>query len=282
MNKAFYSDTPCVQYGETDMSELMRNPCRFGCDVQIVCTDGTAEISTGIQSYTMRTGTELFLLGGSLVQVCGMSRDFRARMLLYPKDVVFKALLPLDASFLNYIHEYPFFDHLRPGALDDEWSDIMQWMDMARMLFGRALPSFRKQIEQNFLQSMLMYLYNRIPHREIVGSREISRKQVLCHQFVRLIRENSAHEHQVPFYADRLCISSRYLGDIVAENFGGLTPKQLIDKQLISEIKVQLDNPLLSVSEIAQYFNFPEHTSMSRFFKRNTGMSPKEYRASRK
>lgn len=282
MNKAFYSDTPCIQYGETDMSQLMRNPCRFGCDVQIVCTDGTAEISTGIENYTMRTGTELFLLGGSLVQVCGMSRDFRARMLLYPKDVVFKALLPLDASFLNYIHEYPFFDHLRPGASEDEWSHIMQWMDMARMLFRESLPSFRKQLEQNFLQSMLMYLYNQIPRKEIAGPRESSRKQVLCHQFVRLIRENSAHEHQVPFYADRLCISSRYLGDIVAENFGGLTPKQLIDKQLISEIKVQLDNPLLSVSEIAQYFNFPEHTSMSRFFKRNTGMSPKEYRASRK
>ena len=99
---------------------------------------------------------------------------------------------------------------------------------------------------------------------------------------MRLIRENSAREHQVPFYADKLCISSRYLGDIVAENFGGMTPKQLIDKQLIAEIKVQLDNPLFSVSEIAQYLNFPEHTSMSRFFKRNTGMSPKEYRASRK
>ena len=282
MDKAFFSDTPHIQYGETDMEPLVRNACRFGCDIQIVCTRGTAEISTGIQSYGMRRGTELFLFGGTLVQVSDPSPDFTVRMLLYPKDVVIKAILPIDSDFLNYLHEYPFLDHIGGGAPEDEWENVLQWMDMARLLFTRPVQYFRKQIEQNFLQSMLMCLYNHIPRKKVTASREVSRRQVLCHQFMRLIRENSAREHQVPFYADKLCISPRYLGDIVAENFGGMTPKQLIDKQLIAEIKVQLDNPLFSVSEIAQYLNFPEHTSMSRFFKRNTGMSPKEYRASRK
>ena len=243
MDKAFFSDTPHIQYGETDMEPLVRNACRFGCDIQIVCTRGTAEISTGIQSYGMRRGTELFLFGGTLVQVSDPSPDFTVRMLLYPKDVVIKAILPIDSDFLNYLHEYPFLDHIGGGAPEDEWENVLQWMDMARLLFTRPVQYFR---------------------------------------FMRLIRENSAREHQVPFYADKLCISPRYLGDIVVENFGGMTPKQLIDKQLIAEIKVQLDNPLFSVSEIAQYLNFPEHTSMSRFFKRNTGMSPKEYRASRR
>lgn len=282
MNKAFFSDTEDIQYAETDMAGLERNACRFGCDIQIVCTDGTAEISTGVQSYRMRTGTELFLLGGSLLQLVGPSPDFKARVLLYPKDVVIKALLPIDSVFLNYLHEHPFIDHLSSGAPKDEWDNVMLWMNMARLLFTRPIPNFRRLIEQNFLQSMLMCLYNNVPRKRTIEVKETSRKQVLCHQFLRLVRENSAQEHQVPFYAERLCISSRYLGDIVAENFNGITPKQLIDKQLVAEIKVQLDNPLLSVSEIAQYLNFPEHTSMSRFFKRNTGMSPKEYRASRK
>ena len=282
MDKAFFSDTPHIQYGETDMEPLVRNACRFGCDIQIVCTRGTAEISTGIQSYGMRRGTELFLFGGTLVQVSEPSPDFTVRMLLYPKDVVIKAILPIDSDFLNYLHEYPFLDHIGGGAPEDEWENVLQWMDMASLLFTRPMQYFRKQVEQNFLQSMLMCLFNHIPRKNVTTVRENSRRQVLCHQFMRLIMENSAREHQVPFYAEKLCISPRYLGDIVAENFGGMTPKQLIDKQLIAEIKVQLDNPLFSVSEIAQYLNFPEHTSMSRFFKRNTGMSPKEYRASRK
>ena len=92
------------------MAELVRNPCRFGCHIQIVCTHGSAVISTGIQSYSMRRGTGLFLLGGGLVQVVEPSPDFRVRMLLYPKDLMMKVLIPLDTDFLNYLHEYPYFD----------------------------------------------------------------------------------------------------------------------------------------------------------------------------
>lgn len=282
MNKSFYTDAPGIQYGESDLKDLVSNPCRFGCDVQLVCTDGNAEISTGIQSYGMHRGCELFLLGGCLIQVNSPSADFNVRVLLYPKDVVMKALLPLDTTFLNYLHEYPYFDHLEEGAEDDEWENVMQWMDMARLLFSRPIPNFRRHIEHNFLQTMLMCLYNHIPRKFMDERRESSRKHLLCHQFLRLVRENSAREHLVPFYADRLCISARYLGDIVAENFDGHTPKQLIDKQLTTEIKVQLDNTAMTVSEIAESFNFPEHTCMSRFFKRNTGMTPKEYRLRRK
>ncbi|HIZ86318.1 MAG TPA: helix-turn-helix domain-containing protein [Candidatus Coprenecus stercoravium] len=282
MKKAFFSDTPEILYKETDMADLVRNPCRFGCDVQIVCTRGSAEISTGIQSYNMRRGVGLFFLGGGLVQAVNPSPDFTVRMLLYPKEVMLKALLPLDTDFLNYLHEYPCFDHLEEGASEQEWYGVMLWMDMAALLFSRSIPRFRRYIEQNFVQSMLMCLYNSVPLQRRSVALENAGRQMLCHQFVRLIRENSTQERMLSFYAGKLGISSRYLSDIVAENFDGKTPKQLIDAQLTAEIKVQLDNPELTVGEIAHYFNFPDHTSMSRFFKRNTGMSPKEYRTKRK
>lgn len=282
MNKSFYVETTELCYRETDMSELERGPCRFGCDIQIVCVGGYGTISTGIQSYEMRMGTELFLLGGALVKAQDLSPDFRVCILMYPKDVVMKAILPLSTDFLNYIHEFPYFDHLCQEAEPGEWDYVRQWMDMAKTLFSSPVPHFRKQLEQNFLQSLLMCIFNNMPQTVIRNGYQYSRRKMLCHQFVRLIRENSSEEHQVPFYARQLGISSRYLGDLVAENFGGKTAKRLIDEQLVAEIKAQLDNPQLSVFEIAEYFNFPEHTCLSRFFKRITGMSPKEYRQMRK
>ena len=173
------------------MAELVRNPCRFGCHIQIVCTHGSAVISTGIQSYSMRRGTGLFLLGGGLVQVVEPSPDFRVRMLLYPKDLMMKVLIPLDTDFLNYLHEYPYFDHLDAGAEPDEWKGVMLWMDMAAMLFSRPMPRFRKYIEQNFLQSMLMCLHSSIPLKRMAEARRNERKSLISHQFVRLVRENS-------------------------------------------------------------------------------------------
>lgn len=69
------------------------------------------------------------------------------------------------------------------------------------------------------------------------------------------------------------------MNEIIALYVNGRTPKQLIDEQLTAEIKVLLDDPHLSVTEIAQHFNFPDQSYLSRFFKKNTGMSPKEFRS---
>lgn len=76
-----------------------------------------------------------------------------------------------------------------------------------------------------------------------------------------------------------LKFNGQYTDNHIALYVNGRTPKQLIDEQLTAEIKVLLDDPHLSVTEIAQHFNFPDQSYLSRFFKKNTGMSPKEFRS---
>lgn len=278
MNKSYSVDTSEIRYEETDMSVLVRYPCRFECDVQIVCVEGRAKVCVGTQVFILREKTELLLVGGCSISVSDRSPDFNVRMLMYPKEVVLKAILPLDTEFINYMRKYPFIDHSAKEMLPEGWSCVLQWMDMAKMIFTHPIPAFRKHIEHNFLQTMLMCIFNHVPRKEAFDAREYSRRQILFHQFVRLVRENARTEHQVSFYAGKLSVSARYLGDIVAEYFNGKTPKQMIDEQLTAEIKAQLDNLQMSVCEISEYFRFPECASLNRFFKRNTGMSPSKYR----
>ena len=150
-------------------------------------------------------------------------------------------------------------------------------MDMAQMLFVDNASPFRAQHEQNYLQSLLMWLFNTIQEKT-ASKKPYSRKQVLFYQFLQLVREHSAQEHQVAFYADKLCITPRYLNEVIAQHIHGKTPKQLIEEQLTAEIKVLLNDPKLSITEIALHFNFPGQSYLSRFFKKHTGLSPKDYR----
>ena len=93
-----------------------------------------------------------------------------------------------------------------------------------------------------------------------------------------LIHEHAAQMHQVSFYAEKLCISPRYLNEITETYSNGKSPKILIDEQLTAELKVLLNNPALSIAEIASLCHFPDSSYLSRFFKKNSGVSPKEYR----
>lgn len=106
------------------------------------------------------------------------------------------------------------------------------------------------------------------------------RMRSLCHRFLGLVHEYAATEHGVNFYAGKLCISPRYLNRITSMYVDGLSPKKIIDDQLVAEIKVRLCDPSLSITEIAADLNFSDQTYMSTFFRRLTGISPVEYRRS--
>ena len=259
-------DTSSIRYEETDLSYLKQRPYRFKCGIYLICTQGQSIISTGVQQYTFNEQTELIFLTGSLIQVIQASADFNVRMLLFPKDIFLKAILPIDTPYFNYTHEHPHYHHTADERSQKTWREIVLWMDIAQMLFKDNTLQFRKQQEFNFLQSLLMWLFNTIPEK-LAANKQYSRKQMLCHQFMQLIREHSTCEHQVPFYTEQLCITSRYLYEITTQYMNGKTPKQLIDEQLIAEAKVLLNEPQLSVTEIAEQLHFADQSYLSRFFK---------------
>lgn len=278
MTRFLPADTSIVRYFETDLVALTQTPTHFKCGLYLACVAGHATVSTGVQQYELYERGEMIFLAGGLMQLVDRSDDFRVRMVLFPK-ATFLAIVPsIDTVFFNHLHEKPCYHHPVTEAGDETWRQVGLWMDMARMLFSDELRIGRDHVERNFLQTLLFWIYNSLPKTDAVDRSTYSRKQLLCHQFFGLVHEHAIREHQVGFYADKLCISSRYLNEIIATFVAGKTPKQLIDEQLAVEIKVLLNDPHLSVAEIALMCNFPDQSYLSRFFRKHTGFSPKEYR----
>ena len=277
-NEILPNDTSTIQYIESNLAHLQQRPCHFTCGIYMICEEGNSVISTGAQRHTLGKQGELILLTGSLLQVMEASPDFKVRILIFPKDVFLKAMLPIDTPYFNYTHEHPCYHHTQDERSQKTWQEIRLWMDMARMLFTTKMPQFRAQQEYNYLQSLLMWLFNTIPEKQAAAGSTFSRKQQLCHRFMQLVREHGTRQHLVPFYADSLCITPRYLYEATTQYLDGKTPKQLIDEQLVAEIKVLLNNPTLSATEIAAQLNFADQSCLTRFFKKYTGLSPKAYR----
>ena len=280
MPRLLPADTSIARYVETDLAALTQTPRHFKCGIYLICVSGRSIISTGVQQYELRERGEMIFLAGGLLQLVERSDDFRVRMLLFPKATFLSIVPSIDTAFFNPLHEKPCYQHPVSEAGDVTWSQVNLWMDMARMLFSGELRIGREHLERNYLQSVLLWIYNSLPKKGL-SDRTFTRKQLLCHQFLGLLHEHAVREHQVGFYADKLCITPRYLNEIVSSYMNGKTPKQLIDEQLAVEIKVLLNDPHLSVAEIALLCNFPDQSYLSRFFRKHTGFSPKEFRTRR-
>ncbi len=135
------------------------------------------------------------------------------------------------------------------------------------------------------LSALLLEFYNQLYQSESALKNAVSetgmslQKTELCHKIKNYIYWNRSHRIKVSEIADYMQYSSRYLSTVFAE-ITGMKLKSYIDSQQIEAAKELLANSPADISEISYQLGYEDSHNFSRTFKRITGMSPKEYRAS--
>jgi len=102
----------------------------------------------------------------------------------------------------------------------------------------------------------------------------------LSHRFYNAIIENCHQHRDVRFYADLFCLSPTHFRSVVKQQTGH-TAGYWIQHYLVIRMKQTLTyEPATTVQSVADRFGFPDQASFCRYFKRQTGLSPTEYRQS--
>ena len=118
-------------------------------------------------------------------------------------------------------------------------------------------------------------------HSQVVYAKENDEKNRraidIYNAFVNLVAAHYTKAHDVSYYADRLCITTRYLSQ-VTDKVVGKSPKQIIGDYITSEARSYLDTTRLSIQEIADRLGFSSQVLFCKFFKTQQGISPRDYR----
>ena len=136
-----------------------------------------------------------------------------------------------------------------------------------RLGMGDDVPTAVRNAH-DFIHSQVVYA-----KPDEMGGRAID----IYNRFVSLVAEYYHSAHDVAFYADRLCITTRYLSG-VTDKVVGKSPKQIIADYIMSEAKTFLDTTRLTIQEIAYRLGFSSQVLFCKFFKSQDNMSPSDYR----
>lgn len=102
-----------------------------------------------------------------------------------------------------------------------------------------------------------------------------------CHQHLEnyqaLIETQFRHQPSVEQFAAQLNMSSAYLNSL-CRRLADRSALQLLHERLLLEAKRQLTYTNMTISQIADSLGFSEPAYFTRFFKRNTGFSPRDFR----
>lgn len=237
------------------------------------CRKGWALITVNLKEYEIVPNTQAIFLPGSIIRINGRSEDFEISIFGFPKEMIREVCHRFAPTFFHFIKENPCY------LLPEENTEIIKGlMYAASAIYKDKENRFREQIVRNHLQSFMLDIYDKC--YRYLGKQTIeggNRQGEVFKNFIALVHDNCITQREVNFYADRLCISTKYLTGI-CRSVSGDSAKKIIDDFTILEIKVMLQSNDITMQEIADRFQFPDQSYLGRYFKRHEGVSLKEYK----
>lgn len=266
--------------GEADLKSCLGKIVDINGCTLLLCDKGFATVSIDFRKLKVKAGDLITLIGDVPFIPIEVSKDFSTRFVSVAKwmaDEMFYNIT--SSSFWDFIYRYPVL------TLNSKQSELLQsWFLQTDWVINNCSIEQVKDIIKNNFYNLFVVIDN-----EIKGSGRYSqmdnlpknRAWALYNAFYSLLDRHHSKHHNVNFYAQQLSITPDYLYKIV-QKVENLAPKEIIDRYVVVAIKTLLQNTDLSVKNIATELNFEDVPYMCRFFRRNTGLSPMEYRHSTK
>lgn len=259
-----------------DNSPLQHNPfvphrIRFYAVLFILQGEGFHYID--FKKYPYKRGSIIFI---SKEQVHRFEQNLErdAFFMVFTEEFLEKS--SVNSSLMHRLSLYNY--HLYPPVIQLEEDQIFTFQNLVtRIAHEYHAPDdhLTEEIIQSALKIFLM-LAERIrrQYREVEGKSSYHRTFI---QFQRLVAEHILTNRKVQFYANELGISTKKLNRATQTVVDG-SAKAFINDQLIIEIKRLLMNTDYSIKEIAYRTGFEDPTNFVKYFKKDTGQTPSEFR----
>lgn len=236
----------------------------------ILVVEGEADITAGLMDYHIGPRTAVFICKGSTIQVHRYTENFRVDVIAFSDDYVNHLVgTPIFKTYEGRLMKVL----MQLSAEEMEQTGgffALLWQNVQSGLYSRDLLS-------SHITSILYFLHIIYEHRKSVAVTPTARNDELFHRFINLVNTHHTRQRTITFYADRLCITDKYLC-LVVKQVSGFTPKEWINRALITSAKMLLKRTDLPVSHIADRLNFSHSSAFCKFFKRMTDLTPQEYR----
>lgn len=246
---------------------------------------GSADITLDGNVYHIGAKSLVMYFPNSFLHILGYSPDMHAMLLGGDVEDVMRILDKVtDTDNVLLIRQSPAMS-LTDAQLDALMQYIRLYMKNRELMKSVEVRSNARLYHVCRIQNNSLYNCFALEVIKIfaasapLGKSVPDRKDEIFRKFITMLCANYREQHEVSYYASSQYLSCRYFSSIVKAS-SGRTPIQWITMMLLSEAKSLLTHSSMLVKEISDRLNFPNQSYFGKWFKKQTGVSPQDFKSS--
>ena len=255
---------------------LYSEPFKVDMTMAIIYEKGFVRAKINMVEYKIEAPSVVTIVNDSIFQPLEYSEDLKSKIIVMSREFsnsMFSNLTEIR-SIPNSLYANSVF------IMDNSNFVFDKYYDLLLNLVSSPKIKFKVEAARHMTLAMF-YGYTFDEHGVDEKRNKSSRQEMLHSKFIDLLSRNFRTEREVKFYAEKLCVTPKYLSQVVS-GLTGRTPSDYIEEFVVMESKALLNSTPMTIQQVSDELHFPSQSFFGKYFKRIVGMSPKEYRASTK
>lgn len=284
-NKLYGLETLNPLVSVVDLNKATRvmdyNRWNYGIYALYLKMEKACDIRYGRQHYDYQEGTVVCFAPGQTAEITLTTDKVQMNVL----GILFHPDLLRGTSLGRDIKKYTFFSYETNEALHtsaEERDILMDLLKIIQMELEHGVDKHSRTLLVNHIELLLNYcmrFYERqFTTRSKVNSDVLTRFERLLDGYFEGEQAERDGLPTVRYFADKLCLSPNYFGDMLKKETGK-TPQEYIQEKVVELAKERMTDSRETVSRIAYSlgFQYPQH--LCRLFKKRVGCTPNEFRS---
>lgn len=269
------SDFLVLESGNERFVECLHSfPFKSKETTAILCFKGGGDIVINMKHTHYEAPCMVVLLHDQVFQILNPAEGTESKILVMSKNFL-ESFFNETVFGLDYLEAFTLNPVINLSSHDVETLNRF-WNNIESAVAMRENPYRLEMVKHLILAFFFGYghLYN---GKAASSDRPLTRQEKILEAFLALLKDNYKQHRAINWYADKMCISPRYLSREVM-NASGRSPLSWIEDYVCTEAKALLCSTNMTVFQVADALNFETQSLFGKYFHRVVGQSPLAYR----
>lgn len=256
-----------------DMS-LFSHPVRLKATTVLICLTGVIDCNINLHNYLIGENHMLINFAGDIIHI-NKAEDISGYAIILSEEFLQQIQLDFRFRAMSYIT-------LRDNGPIAVPYEELTYLKPYYMLMKKNMEEGKGEVVRGLaiaLSHTIISLIQRYqPQRAPESERNETRAQQLFDKFMKLLGAYHTKERSLQFYAGKMNLTPKYVSGMI-KSFSGKSALDWINEYVVLEAEMMLRYTDMTVQEITYALNFPTQSAFGKYFKQQSGVSPKRYRA---